>query len=325
MVVHQSQKLRALGEQTHRRLIVTFIATSFVPVLLLAYVSLAYLLPAVRAGQSIIDPAALQLLLVGSLILCVAGFFLVSGFGRRLRRLGSSIGRRPTGLTSTKDELRQLVSEANRLRTKAHHQKDEIWQLKQQQSLLRTEIDAARQKAPATLSEGIWNDEGWQDYVSQEVERARRYRRSFCIAFVKIERFQDRIAHLSSEEKLEIEPLICEKVRSWLRSSDLMAGSAHQYLVILLPETDNTGGRKVAERLAARLPDEVFVLRTNREIDGFRASIGIAGYPSDAAESSALVECARTALAFASESGAGTTVAAYDRRLMHVNNRPPAR
>lgn len=322
---YQSQKFRTLGEQTHRRMIATFIATSFVPALLLVYLSLSYLLPAVNSGTYAIDPTALKMLLLGSLILCVAGFFLVSRFGRRLKRLGSSIGRGTTHFVSTKDELRQLVSEANRLRTKAHHQKDEIWQLKQQHSLLKAEIDAARQAEPAALSEGIWNDEGWQDYVSQEVERARRYRRKFCIVFVQVERFQDRIAHLSSKEKKEIEPLICERIRSWLRSSDLMAGSPHQYLVILLPETDSGGGRKVAERLAARFPEELFITGDNQEIDAFQISVGLASYPSDAAESSALVECARAALAFASESGTDTAVASYDRHLMHLDNRPSGR
>jgi GGDEF domain-containing protein len=122
-----------------------------------------------------------------------------------------------------------------------------------------------------------------------------------------------------------LEPLVREKIRSWLRSSDLMAGSPHQYFVILLPETDNVGGRHVAERLAARLPEELFAIGDDREITAFHASIGIVSYPSDAAESSSLVECARAALAFASESGAGTTVASYDRHLMHVDNRPSGR
>jgi diguanylate cyclase (GGDEF)-like protein len=320
----QSQKLRGLGEQTYQRLISAFVATSFVPVLLLAYLSISYLLPAVNGGRSVIDPTALKMLLLGSLVLCVAGFFLVSEFGRRLKRLGFSIGRESSSV-STKDELRQLVSEANRLRTKSDHQKDEIWQLKQQQSLLKAEIDAVRQAEPSLISDGIWNDEGWQDYLSQEVERARRYRRKFCILFVQIERFQDKIAHLPSREKEEIEPLICERIRSWLRSSDLMAGSPHQYLVILLPETDNAGGRTVAERVAARMPGELFAFGPDREIDALRASVGLAGYPSDAADSSSLVECARAAMAFASERGANTTVASYDKHLMHLDNRPSSR
>jgi septal ring factor EnvC (AmiA/AmiB activator) len=197
MSSYQSHRSRALGEQTHRRLIITFIATSFVPVLLLAYLSVVYLLPTVNGGKSTINPTALKTLLAGSLLLCVGSFLLVSEFARRLRQLSSVIGTGPKGSMSTKDELRQLLSEANRLRTKAHHQKDEIWQLKQQHSLLQTEIDAAKQAAPAAPSEGIWNDEGWQDYVSQEVERARRYRRKFCILFMQIERFQDKIVHLT--------------------------------------------------------------------------------------------------------------------------------
>jgi diguanylate cyclase (GGDEF)-like protein len=306
-------------------LIATFIATSFVPVLLLAYLSLAYLLPLANSHGAFINPVALKILLIGSLLVCIAGIVLVSGFGQRLKRLGSSFGQGETSLRTTKDELRQIVSEANRLRTKAYHQKDEIWQLKQQQSLLQTEIEAVRQDAPTTASEGTWNDEGWQDYVRQEVERARRYRRKFCIVFVQIAHFKERIAHLSLKEKEEVASLLFERIQSWLRSSDLMAGSPHQYLVILLPETDAVGGRKVAERVAARLPEESFMAQDDRVVEGFRASAGIASYPSDAAESSSLVECARAALAFASERGAGTTVASYDRYLMHLDNRPSGR
>jgi len=135
------------------------------------------------------------------------------------------------------------------------------------------------------------------------------------VAFVKINGFRERTADLPKAEREDIARLITEKVRAWVRSSDLMAGDPKNYYVLLLPETNSEGGLKVTERIAARLPEEAFVARSALQGLSFGANIGIANYPSDARDAKTLIQSARAALSYSTRIDGGP-VSAYDRHLM---------
>jgi diguanylate cyclase (GGDEF)-like protein len=261
-------------------------------------------------------------MLLAAVLLALSGFVFVFRMASRLSRLATSLASTvPPGTRRGKNELEMLTVAARRLKTTTERQKSEIWQLKQQQATLKLDLKRAREAAQKTEGNhtvrGTWDVVGWREYVNQEVERSRRYHRLFCVLFVKIDRFAERVKGLRQPERDEVAQLLTERLRKWIRASDLMAGNPKDHFVLLLPETDSEGGLHVGERLAARFPAEPIVARSALEGLTFSASVGIASYPSDARDAEPLVQCARTAMSFASHRENGP-VMAFDRHLMEM-------
>ncbi len=297
------------------------------PVLLLVYVTVAYLLPAARHGAADVNRAAVVSLIVASVILAVAGALLLTATARRISAIAASLADAVPPVPGVEaDELFQAETAARKLKAVVDRQKDEILRLRQEQAELRQEIRVLREEAerakPEAPAPGTWDLEGWQGYLVQEVERARRYHRHFCVLFLQIERFNETIAALPAPEREELALAVTERLRSWIRLSDLMAGSPHKYFVMLLPETDINGGRKVAERMVARLCEGSFVTRSALQGIAFAASAGVACFPTDARDAGSLVECARAALAAACRRGGGA-VAVYDKSQRSSGDWPP--
>lgn len=316
------------GLETQRRLLVWYAAVSLVPVLLLVYVSVAYLLPAARKGLALVPPTALIFLVVASLMLAGAGAVLIVATARRIGAIITSLAPvLPPPRSGAPDELEQVEAAARRLHTMVQQQKDEIAKLRQEQASLRQQLkayaeEARKRPSPEEPVPGTWDLEGWQDYLSQEVERARRYHRRFSVLFLQVHRFEESVASLPPHEREEVTRGITERIRSWIRSSDLLAGSPQKYFVMLLPETDAYGGKRVGERIVARLAEGALVTKSALEGIAFSASAGVACFPEDAREPGALVECARAALAAASRRGGGT-VALYDKSQRTSEEWPP--
>ncbi len=306
----------------HHKLATVFIAASLLPALLLVYVSVVHLLPAARAHIIAVRPAAVLSLLIASIILSIAGFVLILRTAGRLGSLSESlIDSAPLTLGRNPDRLEQLDSAARKLKDTSGKQKKEIWHLKQQLAILKLELKRVQNKSGlGSISDQTWDFDGWQEYLSHEIERARRYHRLFCVAFVKIQEFRERTIDLPKNEREDIARLVTEKVHGWVRSSDLMAGDPTNYFVLLLPETNSEGGLKVTERIAARLPEEPFVARSALEGMHFGANIGIANYPSDARDAPTLIQSARAALSYSTKLDNGP-VSAYDRHLMSPGNK----
>ena len=315
------------GMETQHRVLTLLASASLIPVLVLVYISVVYLLPAARRGTSDLQPTALLSLIIASLILAVAGTVLVTTTARKIRLIGASLASVvPPAPGGHADELMQMEAAARRLKGAAEQQKAEILQLRQEHSHLRQELKVLREEAERAAQRepipGTWDLDGWQEYLDQEIERARRYHRHFCVMFLQIDKFPETVADLPGVEREELGRSITERLRSWIRLSDLMAGSPQQYYVMLLPETDVHGGRKVAERTVARLCEGPFVTRSALHGISFAASAGVACFPADARDAGALVECARAALAAACHEGNGS-VAVYDKNQRRSGDWPP--
>ncbi len=302
------------GMEIHRKITALFAATSILPVLLLIYVSIVYVAPHTHPG------AAFLALLVACVLLCLAGSWLVMRMARRLGEISRSLSGAASGVTSGGgDGLAKLSSAAKLMKGKVEQQRSEIWQLKQQQSVLKLEIHKARgelDKADsAEVVPGTWDIEGWREYLAQEVERSKRYHKRFCVLCAKIPNYESRMGTIPKSEHDEVSRVVTDKMRSLVRNSDLVAGSAQKYFGIMLPETDGEGGRQVGSRLAILFPEHAFVARGALQGLSFPLCVGIATYPFDARDPKTLLERARTSLSFAVRRGGGS-VAVYDRHTM---------
>ena len=94
-----------------------------------------------------------------------------------------------------------------------------------------------------------------------------------------------------------------------LRSSDLVARYGGEEFAIILVETTPEQGRDVADKVRVAIGEHPFEL-PNSELPPIRvtASVGLAGYPRDAREASAMISMADQALYLAKEAGRNLVV-----------------
>lgn len=300
--------------ELRRKLVTLFAATSILPVLLLIYVSVVYILPQIQ-GKVLFFA-----LLFACVVLSLTGFSMVVHTARRLAEIGKSLRSISLGsVHDEKDELSMLSSAAREMKERVDQQRQEIWQLRQQQAVLKLELQKskteARNSEPAELVPGTWDIQGWQDYLVQEIERAKRYHKSFCILLARVYHFKEKTSELPANEHEELVKLVTEKLHSMVRDSDLIAGGPRKYFGIMLPETDPKGGEAVGNRLVARFESESFVTRGSLQGLNFQLCIGIASYPYDARDAATMLEYARKSLDDAEKNGAGTAMR-FDRHTM---------
>ncbi len=309
-----------MGRQIQHQLISIFVAASFLPVLLLLYVSRVLLRSSEGGGLTAAELNAVDSLLVASLVLATAGFVLMHKTTNRVLDMIYSLRRAiDPGNGHTHNNLELLSSAARRLRQKGGLQEGEVLSLKDEIKVLEEELEDVRKQlgihAPMPRITGRWNAHGWESYLAQEIERSRRYKKEFSVLFMELSNYSEITRSLPKRESEYIGRVVSEKAGELIRSSDLIAGYPDQYLVLLLPEAGSESCMKVAHRMAASLTQESFESLSGGSLH-FKVRIGYASYPFDAMDAGTLVERARAALAYVAKKRDGIPVAAYNSKLM---------
>jgi len=96
---------------------------------------------------------------------------------------------------------------------------------------------------------GCYNRRQFQELATKEIRRAWRYNKSFCIAMIDIDHFKqvnDTHGHAFGDIVLKTMASVC---RHTLRDTDIFARYGGEEFILLLSETDLSGGMLVAERL----------------------------------------------------------------------------
>ena len=132
-------------------------------------------------------------------------------------------------------------------------------------------------------------------YLEEELERDRRYGRTFSILFFDLDRLKevnDRYGHLAGSRVLrEVATLIQGK----LRKSDRIFRYGGDEFVVTLPETGPEGALRVAHRLRR-------AVRANRFLAGeglavtLTASFGVATFPQDGSSQEEMIRVADQAM-----------------------------
>jgi diguanylate cyclase (GGDEF)-like protein len=144
--------------------------------------------------------------------------------------------------------------------------------------------------------------------LDEEVERAKRYGRTFALLFVDIDRFKevnDVFGHLAGDEVLREAAV---RLRNVVRGVDLVFRYAGDEFAAILPETGSDEAVFAAERVLAefrRTP--VYSSRAKRDIH-VTLSIGVAAFPADAADAQGILEKADQALLVAKHRGRNMAV-----------------
>jgi diguanylate cyclase (GGDEF)-like protein len=128
---------------------------------------------------------------------------------------------------------------------------------------------------------GLTNRRHFLELAARELARSRRYGSPMALVLVDLDHFKrvnDRYGHLAGDQVLTA---AARALASGLREIDVIARHGGEEFAILLPETDLTGAREVAERSCRRLAETV----TTVEGDEVRitASMGVASVTGGAA------------------------------------------
>jgi len=141
------------------------------------------------------------------------------------------------------------------------------------------------------------NHRAFQERLSYEVKKAHRHGRMFSLLLIDVDNFKsynDRFGHPAGDILLT---QLARIMRECVREVDLPARYGGEEFAIILPETDKYGGAVVAERLRAKVADFPF---RHRQVT---VSVGVADFPSDAADGGTLVTCSDQAMYYAKTHG----------------------
>ncbi len=113
---------------------------------------------------------------------------------------------------------------------------------------------------------GVFTRHHFMEVAQLELMRAKRYERRMTAIMLDIDYFKrvnDRHGHAAGDEVLRTIAAIC---RTSLREVDVIGRYGGDEFFILLPETDVTGGREVAERIRGAVAEERIAFSGQDEI-----------------------------------------------------------
>jgi len=124
-------------------------------------------------------------------------------------------------------------------------------------AILRHTLGAAQELAQTDVLTGLCNRRAFWDAAQQELERCRRFRQPFSVAYIDVDDFKgvnDRFGHRVGDELLQA---IGNTLRLGVRRVDLAARLGGDEFGLLLPGTDALGAgvllRKLRDQLATGL------------------------------------------------------------------------
>lgn len=143
---------------------------------------------------------------------------------------------------------------------------------------------------------GLYNYRYFRAILEQEFKRSIRYKRPLVLIMLDIDYFKnynDKNGHRAGDE------VICKVamlIKKHCRDVDFAVRYGGEEFAILLPETERKDALILAERLRTSIADCYFDNEENQPNGKLTVSVGIAGYPDDAAGALELIDNADKAL-----------------------------
>jgi len=150
---------------------------------------------------------------------------------------------------------------------------------------------------------GLHDHRYFQDTLTTEVARAKRYGRVFSLLFLDVDyfkRYNDVNGHLAGDAVLKG---LARIFLEGLRATATIARYGGEEFIILLPETGKNGALKAAESIRQRVADHPFPGEERQPSGNLTISVGVATYPEDGTERDALIQSADRALYRAKQDG----------------------
>lgn len=164
-------------------------------------------------------------------------------------------------------------------------------------------LEKARLMAITDELTGLYNHRHFLQQLSLEMERTRRYERPLSLIMIDIDHFKhynDTNGHLVGNDLLREFGII---LRDYSRAVDIIARYGGEEFALIMPETDQNKGKRLAERLRKTVESYKFEFGEKQPGGRVTMSIGFASYPHNASSAFELIEKADKALYRAKEGG----------------------
>lgn len=156
------------------------------------------------------------------------------------------------------------------------------------------ELEAANQYLKKLASRdsltGLYNHRYFQENLSAEINRARRYQRPFSLMFIDLDFFKiynDTHGHLSGDRLLtELAGLFIES----FRKTDIICRYGGDEFAVILPEASKEEARTIAAKLHALVSTHPFEGRESLPGNRVTISIGFATYAEDGTDATSLLQ-----------------------------------
>ncbi len=160
---------------------------------------------------------------------------------------------------------------------------------------------------------GLYNYRATMQLAEKELQRAKRYRRSFSIVMCDIDNFKevnDKYGHNGGNTLIR---LIAKTMFKSLRTLDIVGRFGGDEFILVLPEQDENGGYKAGRRLLTLIGDTYYNI-ANKEIK-ITVSMGVATYPNHGEELSELIKKADEALYASKQKGKNKVLICADETI----------
>ena len=126
----------------------------------------------------------------------------------------------------------------------------------------------------------ILNRRALTERSTAEMERALRYDASMALLMIDLDHFKrvnDTYGHLVGDDVLRD---VAQLLAVTIRGSDIVARYGGEEFLVLLPETDDEGAERFAERIRAAVETHAFSKSSQEPVLRLTASVGVAVFPA---------------------------------------------
>ena len=292
------------GQRLRSKIYLALLFSSVVPLVVLTYVGLVYVLPAINPLDSMRFFALLALLFF-TLIAMVAGGYVIWDVGRKMERMARLMGdQRGIGeLVERGDEVGTLMTSFTKMVETVEQQAGEI-------NSFATRLDAAYKELENTnarLQEtsfkddvtGLYNRRFFSVRLDEEMSRYRRFNHPVSVILMDLDGFKavnDEMGHVVGDETLRD---IGQILMKHSRGINVVSRYGGDEFAVLLVETSQAGARLYADRIRQIIATYPF-----SHHKPITASFGVASLPDDEAPTSEdLIRAADDALYAAKRAG----------------------
>lgn len=180
------------------------------------------------------------------------------------------------------------------------------------QARLKVSLEAMASIDPLT---NLLNRRALQEVINREYAYAARSAKPFSMLLFDLDRFKMLNDNYGHDVGDKILLGISEVATQTLRTSDWLSRWGGEEFLAILPDTDEIGALKIAERLREEI--EQFSFQLNTQKIKTSASIGVSSYPRDGDTPEFLIKAADAALYEAKKSGRNRVVEARDKREVY--------
>jgi two-component system cell cycle response regulator len=152
---------------------------------------------------------------------------------------------------------------------------------------------------------GLYNYRYFSAALSKEIERAARFGRPLSLLMLDLDRFKDVNDTYGHQRGDEVLAEVASRVLRKVRDVDTVCRYGGEEFVVILPETDEAGACKLAERIAQAMRRKGFVSEGYPQLQ-VTVSVGVAVFPQHGASPGVLLRHADRALYAAKAAGRDT-------------------